>query len=126
MVSRAGDATPLQQGGAEALPKTPMLPGAVCGQWVRCGKPGCKCARGELHGPYFYRFVRQGGRLRKRYARLADLDAVREACEAWRRAEEAKRALLASPDGLAVKKQIAEMLRSALGDQWAAYHARRR
>jgi len=24
-------------------------------QGRRCGRPGCKCAAGELHGPYFYR-----------------------------------------------------------------------
>ena len=37
-----------------ALPKPipAELPGAVCQQWVKCGKPNCHCARGELHGPY--------------------------------------------------------------------------
>ena len=67
----------------EPLPKT--LPGAVCPQRVRCGKPGCRCARGQGHLAY-YRFWREGGRLRKRYVRPADLAAVRDACEA-RRAE---------------------------------------
>lgn len=41
--------------------------GAVCAQFVRCGKTGCKCSRGELHGPYYYRFTREDGRLRKIY-----------------------------------------------------------
>ena len=66
----------------EALPKT--LPGAVCRQWVRCGKPNCRCAQGELHGPYWYRFWREGGCLHKKYVRPEDLDAVRAACEARR------------------------------------------
>ena len=44
----------------ETLPKT--LPGAVCAQWVRCCRPNCRCARGHLHGPYFYRFWREGAR----------------------------------------------------------------
>ena len=61
---------------AEALPKSAA---AVCPQWVRCGKRGCRCARGELHGPYSYLFWRSGGRLRKRYVRLADASAVEEA-----------------------------------------------
>jgi hypothetical protein len=61
------------------LPK--KLLGAVCEQWVRCGKPRCKCAHGELHGPYFYRFVRRGGRQRKVYVRLAEAERVRAACE---------------------------------------------
>ena len=67
----------------EALPK--MLPGVVCVQRVRCGKPGCRCARGQAH-PAFYRFWREGGRLRKHYVRRSELDAVRAACEARRRA----------------------------------------
>jgi hypothetical protein len=66
----------------EPLPKT--LPGAVCAQRVRCGKPGCHCVRGEGHIAY-YRFWREGGRLRKCYVRRADLASVRAACEARRR-----------------------------------------
>jgi len=27
-------------------------PGTIHLRWQRCGKPNCKCARGELHGPY--------------------------------------------------------------------------
>jgi hypothetical protein len=65
----------------ETLPKT--LPGVVCVQLVRCGKPGCRCARGQGHVAY-YRFWREGGRLRKCYVRRADLAAVRAACEARR------------------------------------------
>ncbi len=33
---------------------------------VRCGNPACKC-RGEGHGPYWYAYFRQDGKLRKRY-----------------------------------------------------------
>lgn len=29
-------------------------PGYIGSQMVKCGKPKCKCSRGELHGPYFY------------------------------------------------------------------------
>ena len=66
----------------EPLPKT--LPGVVCAQRVRCGKAGCRCARGPGHLAY-YRFWREGGRLCKCYVRRADLAAVRAACEARRR-----------------------------------------
>jgi hypothetical protein len=34
---------------------------------VRCGKLGCKCAAGELHGPYWYGYRREGGKLRSWY-----------------------------------------------------------
>jgi hypothetical protein len=67
----------------EPLPKT--LPGTVCAQWVRCGRPNCRCARGQLHGPYAYHFVRQGGRLRKRYVRQDEAGGVRAACQARQR-----------------------------------------
>ena len=67
---------------SETLPKT--LPGVVCGQRVRCGKPTCRCAGGPGHLAY-YRFWREGGRLRKCYVRRADLASVRAACEARRR-----------------------------------------
>ena len=61
--------------------KVEPLPGAVCPQFVRCGTPGCKCATGDLHGPYYYRFWREDGRLRKVYVKRADVAAVRAACE---------------------------------------------
>jgi hypothetical protein len=30
------------------------LAGSLTEQSRRCGKPGCRCAEGELHGPYVY------------------------------------------------------------------------
>jgi hypothetical protein len=64
------------------LPKT--LPGVVCAQRVRCGKPACRCAHGPGHLA-FYRFWREGGRLRKSYVRRTDLASVRAACAARQR-----------------------------------------
>lgn len=34
---------------------------------VRCGKKGCRCSRGELHGPYWYAYWAEGGRTRSEY-----------------------------------------------------------
>jgi len=65
---------------AETLPKT--LPGVVCAQWRKCGKAGCRCARGTPHGPYFYRFWRHNGRLYKAYVRKTDVEDVRGRCQA--------------------------------------------
>ena len=57
------------------------LPGVVLPQLVRCGKPTCRCSsREDLHGPYFYRFHREGGRLRKTYVPKHLLEDVRAAC----------------------------------------------
>lgn len=34
---------------------------------VKCGKKKCKCARGELHGPYWYAYWREGKRVKSKY-----------------------------------------------------------
>ena len=37
-------------------------------EFTRCNKPGCKrCERGPGHGPYWYKFRREEGRLVKKY-----------------------------------------------------------
>jgi hypothetical protein len=74
----------------DSLPK--KMPGSVHAQYVRCGKPTCKCARGELHGPYFYHFVRVGGRLTKCYLKAHEVEQMRLACTAWREEGKARRA----------------------------------
>ncbi len=61
-----------------------MLPGQVMARMVRCGKQGCKCARGELHGPYFYHRTFADGQHSKTYIRRADVAQVRAACAAYR------------------------------------------
>jgi hypothetical protein len=71
----------------ETLPKIP-LPGVVRPQWVRCGRPNCRCARGDLHGPYFYRFWREGGRLRKEYVKQSEVEQVRACCDERRRSRQ--------------------------------------
>jgi hypothetical protein len=70
----------VQPKGCDSLPKP--LPGVVRPQWVRCGKPRCRCALGQLHGPYPYRFWREAGRLKQAYVRPDDLDRVRAQCQA--------------------------------------------
>jgi Family of unknown function (DUF6788) len=46
-----------------ALSRLPDLQGYLAGSLVeqsrRCGKEGCRCTRGELHGPYVYLSVRR-------------------------------------------------------------------
>ena len=64
----------------EVTPKT--LPGTVRVQWVRCSRSNCCCARGELHGPYFYRVWRENGKVRKEYVKRTEVDKVRRQCNA--------------------------------------------
>ena len=44
-----------------------VLAGTLTEQARRCGKPGCRCAAGEPHGPYAYFTPRPQGRGRARY-----------------------------------------------------------
>ncbi len=50
---------------------------------------------GAMHGPYYYRFWREGGRLRKAYVKCGDVPAIRAACAAEREAARERRLLLA-------------------------------
>jgi hypothetical protein len=34
---------------------------------IRCGKEKCKCARGQLHGPYWYSYMRIEGIVKSKY-----------------------------------------------------------
>jgi len=56
-----------------------LIAGSVVDQGRRCGKEGCRCATGDLHGPYTYVVLpRQGGRTRTVYVPTAAADAVRD------------------------------------------------
>ncbi len=61
-----------------------MQPGYVRAEMVKCGKLNCKCARGKLHGPYFYHFTWCQGQRSKWYVKRADVAQIRAACQAYR------------------------------------------
>ncbi|MDP8924166.1 MAG: hypothetical protein M3O34_14985 [Chloroflexota bacterium] len=65
--------------------KIEPLPGCLSATYQRCGKPSCRCARGQRHGPYWSRFWREGGRRRRAYVRPSDLAHVRAGLAEWRR-----------------------------------------
>ncbi len=56
---------------------TVVMSGSLVSQTRRCGKPGCRCADGDGHGPYTYLSVRVGGAVRLRYVSAGQLSAVR-------------------------------------------------
>jgi hypothetical protein len=63
---------------ARALPDAEqMLMGSLVEQTRRCGKPGCRCAQGDPHGPYVYFTPKTAGRGRARYVPEALVAAVR-------------------------------------------------
>ncbi len=43
------------------------LPGSLVRQGRRCSSRGCRCRRGELHGPYLYLALYTAGRKRTLY-----------------------------------------------------------
>lgn len=51
------------------------LEGSLVSQRRRCGKEGCRCAQGELHGPYVYLSISRGADRRLMYI-PADLAEV--------------------------------------------------
>ncbi len=67
------------------------MPGHLEAKYVRCGKPRCRCARGELHGPYYRRAYWAGGQRQRCYVRLDTLDTTREAVAEWRAEREKQR-----------------------------------
>ena len=54
------------------------LRGVLLEKGRRCSSEGCRCRRGELHGPYSYLAIYTGGRSRTIYVPAA----VEAACEA--------------------------------------------
>jgi hypothetical protein len=54
-----------------------VLAGTLAEQARRCGRPGCRCERGQPHGPYVYFTPRPAGRGRARYVPAALAQVVR-------------------------------------------------
>ena len=60
----------------ESFPKTVTL----VAHGTRCGKPTCRCTRGQLHPTHYLRW-REGTVQRRRYVRAAEVPAVRAMVE---------------------------------------------
>src|SRR5258708_39364147 len=54
-----------------------VISGSLQNQRRRCGKEGCRCAKGELHGPYLYLSLRVGKRTRMVYVPTELAEEVR-------------------------------------------------
>lgn len=66
-----------------------VLAGTLAEQSRRCGRPGCRCAGGEPHGPYAYFTPRPAGRGRARYVPAALAGVVRRYLHQGEQAEAA-------------------------------------
>ncbi len=74
----------------KVLPK--ILCGSVHREFKKCGKSNCKCAKGQLHGTYYYHFVRVDGKLKKRYLKASEVEQIQIACLERREKEKVQRA----------------------------------
>jgi hypothetical protein len=92
--------------------KIKPLPGVLRAEWIRCGKAGCRCERGERHGPYLYHRWYEDGRQRRRYVRAGEVEEIRAALAAWRRLHppaRSMRALLADLRRLSPQLDVKEV-----------------
>jgi hypothetical protein len=63
------------------------LPGSLRKRHMRCGKRGCRCKTGALHGPYYYfEPSRQHGKWR--YVPKERLSEVRQGIADWKKQRE--------------------------------------
>lgn len=76
----SAEATPSEHTQLKDPKELEPLEGEVCPQFIRCGKPGCRCQYDRPHGPYHYRIWREGTRVRKVYVKATELESVRAAC----------------------------------------------
>jgi len=62
-----------------------MLQGSLVSLYRKCGKKGCRCERGEKHGPAYYLSFKEGGVTRMVYVPASRLEEVKKAMGAFSR-----------------------------------------
>lgn len=67
---------------------TGMIRGNLVEKHLPCGKEGCKCKEGELHGPFYYLIYPEGGKQKTLYVRKDKVKEVNEGIRAYKRARE--------------------------------------
>ena len=63
----------------------PMVAGSLVEQYVTCGKPRCRCNRGEKHGPLYYLYWKEQGRSRSLYVPREKVSELRRQIQNYRR-----------------------------------------
>lgn len=62
-----------------------LVRGSLVPMYKACNKGGCKCTRGELHGPFWYLSWSEAGRTRMYFVKAAGQGRVRAAATRYRR-----------------------------------------
>ena len=70
-----------------------MVAGSFYEMHKKCGRPGCRCTRGELHGPFPVIAIARGGRRSTRSVPRDRVAEVRRRVEAYRAFQQRRRRL---------------------------------
>jgi hypothetical protein len=62
-----------------------MLQGSLVVLYRKCGRKGCRCERGEKHGPAYYLSYKEEGVTQMIYIPASRLEEVKKAMEAFSR-----------------------------------------
>jgi hypothetical protein len=62
-----------------------MVQGSLVVLYRKCGKKGCRCERGEKHGPAYYLSYKEGGVTQMVYIPVLRLEEVKKAMDAFSR-----------------------------------------
>ena len=77
---------------ARLLAELGTLSRLLHGSWVErysvCSRAGCKCRRGERHGPRRYLVVNEAGHQRQKYVQNSRVDAAMKGLSQYRRLQE--------------------------------------
>jgi hypothetical protein len=63
----------------------PMVSGSLVEQYVTCGKPRCRCTRGQKHGPLYYLYWKEPGRSRSLYVPREKVGELRRQIQNYHR-----------------------------------------
>lgn len=93
--------------------KIEPLSGAIDARFLRCGKANCKCAKGDLHGPYYVRRWREYGKRYSKYVKKSDVSATFQAVFEYRKSRQETREMVRSINeaGNTLLRAMREMLR---------------
>lgn len=65
----------------------PTLPGSIQAAYTKCGKAGCRCTKGHLHGPSYRLIYRRRGKATSFYVPPALVSYVQKAIQNRNRLE---------------------------------------
>lgn len=76
------------------LGREKLIRGSLVEKYKVCGNPGCRCAKGERHGPFKYLSISVGNKTRMIFIRRGDEGRVSELAGNYRRYRQARSKLL--------------------------------